>query len=632
VSSSAGFVGFAFDRISRDNFSKASEINVDVINPITINAYSNGESVLTIVDNPLWVGNAAIRTAVQQYRLDLNNTGYHTILFTNYIANVSYLKQIIQGYYYSDQISGVVLIGPLPSAFFYHPASTNFSAETFICDLFLTDLDGQWIDGPTPDGVYDFHYDSLGDIYPEIYLGRIDASTRTLGGQTNAQNILNVLNRIHSYRTGGVARTHQAITYIDDDWQIYANGTNDNWPSWLQNPYPVRTDVHTPATFTNATDWLNRMTQNYEWAHLCAHSAASPSQHYFGPGGTGEGTVTAAQIHAAQPTFNFYNLFCCHGADWTQPNCLATTYLFSSSYSLAVVGTTKTGGMFGGNYFYNPLAQNKTIGQGFNDWFQNIKFYDSTYYLEWFYGMVILGDPFLTINYDCTVFAPEVVSPTHPNQYQWYTDALPEFNWSIPIDVNGITGYYYIIDHNPNTVPNANTGTYTTVNGTKLLATMNEGIWYFHLVAIDGAGNIGSVASHYQFLIDYNNPNIAILSPIDSASYKPGQITVSWSATDTGSGCNYIEIYIDGNYVATEVHPTNSHIVEILENGYYNFSLKVYDMLGNINIDWIQVRVYSFLQSSEFKIILYSGIGLGAVILISCPVVLVVRRKKRMNK
>ena len=598
--------------------------------PITPTAYSNGESVLLIVESTLW-GIAGVRTAVNQYRLDLNNTGYHTILFTNFIANVSYLKQIIQNYYYSDQISGVVLIGNLPVAYFYHSATTGFSAETFICDLFLTDIDGQWMDGPTPDGVYDFHLDSIGDIFPEIYLGRIDASSRSLGGLSNDQNIIALLNRIHNYRIGGVARTHQAITYIDDDWQAWADGTNDNWPGWLQNSYPVRTDVHTPATYTNATDWLNRMTQDYEWAHLCAHSSANPSQHYFGPGGTGEGTVTAAQIHAAQPSFNFYNLFCCHGADWTQPNCLATTYLFSSSYSLAVVGTTKTGGMFGGNNFYNPLAQNKTIGQSLHDWFQFIKIYNSTNYLEWFYGMVILGDPFLTIHYDCTIYAPEVISSTHPNQYQWYTNALPEFNWSVPIDVNGINGYYYILDHNSGTVPTTTTGTYTTTNSTKVLTALSEGIWYFHLVAVDGAGNVGKTATHYQILIDYNNPTIAILSPIDSLIYKPGQIEISWTATDTGSGCNYVEIYLDGSFITTEVYPTNTHTIEILEIGYYNVSLKVYDMLGNSNIDWIVIKVNDFLHSFEFKIILYGGIVLGAIILISCPVIVIVRRKKRMK-
>ncbi len=170
------------------------------------------------------------------------------------------------------------------------------------------DLDGSWYDTDI-NGIYDRHNATAGtDIYPEIYVGRIDASTRILGGQTNANEIITLLNRIHSYRIGGVARTHRALTYIDDDWQSWADGTYDNWPGWLNNAYGTRTDIHTPATWTNASDWLNnRITQDYEWAHLAAHSSATT--HYFGPGGSGEGTVTSAQIHSQSPTFNFYNLF-----------------------------------------------------------------------------------------------------------------------------------------------------------------------------------------------------------------------------------------------------------------------------------------------------------------------------------
>ncbi|MFW9923365.1 MAG: hypothetical protein ACFFDW_08800 [Candidatus Thorarchaeota archaeon] len=220
---------------------------------LTLQSNSNGMAALILVENGLWAS-SAIKTAISQYQQDLNLTGYKTILFTNSITNVTYLKQILQMYYYSDNICGAVLIGSFPYAQFYHPASANFLAENFICDLFLMDFDGTWMDTGTPDGYLDWHFGVPGDIYPEIFVSRIDATSRTLGGQTNEQNILSLLNRIHNYYIGGVARNHQAITYIDDDWLLYANGTYDNWPNWLQNCYPTRTDVHTPTTSTTATD------------------------------------------------------------------------------------------------------------------------------------------------------------------------------------------------------------------------------------------------------------------------------------------------------------------------------------------------------------------------------------------
>ena len=36
--------------------------------------------------------------------------------------------------------------------------------------------------------------------------------------------------------------------------------------------------------------------------------------------------------------------------------------------------------------------------------------------------------------------------------------------WDTPRDMTGIEGYYYIMDHNPNTVPDPATATWTTSN------------------------------------------------------------------------------------------------------------------------------------------------------------------------
>ncbi len=393
--------------------------------------YSLNETVVLIIENSLW-GISAVQTAVNQYEQDLKDTGYTTIKHTNSISTVQNLKSLLQSWYTNNNSIGAVLIGNLPYAQYYHPAVLGtFNAETFTCDLYLMDMDGNWWDLNT-DGVYDKHNASTGaDIYPEIYVGRIDATNRGLGGQTNSQNIITLLNRIHSYRIGGVSRTHRAITYIDDDWQAWANGTYDNWPGWLDNAYSTRTDVHTPTTATTANDWLNtRLLQDYEFAHLCVHSGVNPGQHYFGPRGSGEGTVSSSQIHTKinAPAFNFYNLFCCHGADWSIPisDCLATTYLFSGPRSISVLGSTKTGGMTDGSSFYDSLGNNMTFGKALHDWYQSMTTYSGNY-VEWFYGMSILGDPFSTIHYDCTVLTPKIFSFTHPSS-SWSANALPSFN------------------------------------------------------------------------------------------------------------------------------------------------------------------------------------------------------------
>jgi hypothetical protein len=592
--------------------------------PILLPQPHYNETVVIIVDSTLWI-NAAIQTAVNNYRTDLNNSGYQTILHTSAVATVQALRTLLQGWYTTHQITGAVLIGPLPYAWFYHPASGQFlNPETFACDLYLMDLDGSWWDLNT-DTVYDKHNASTGaDIYPEIYVGRIDATTRTLGGQSNANNILSLLGRHSSYRRGGVARTHRAITYIDDDWSTLG------WSSWLNNAYSNRTDVFTPTTWTNGTDWLNnRLIQDYEFAHLCAHSSAQKgpwpdARHYFGTKGVGEGQVTEVQIHGQQPTFNFYNLFACSGADWSTPDSLGMTYLYSSAYSLAVIGTTKTGGMLSGTSLYNSLGNNKTLGQALSDWFQGITTYAGQY-LEWFYGMTLMGDPFLTIYYDCTVLPTVITSVTHPTPGTWYSNQLPQFNWTVPGDVNGITGYYYIIDQNPSTTPTAATGTWTTTNGTQPTTPLVEGTWFLHVVGKDGAGNVGSMPTHYQINIDASGPSISITNPTNLA-IVPSTFTLNWSASDAGSGYYYADIFVNGILDNTVYGLAMNTTISGLADGVYTISVTAYDNMGNGASDQISITVQTIPPIPGFPI---EAIAVGTILALGLG--LFYRRRMRLK-
>ena len=109
--------------------------------PLLVPPSPIGAYILVIVENVL-NSTPAVQTAVATYVTDLNNTGYNTILYTAAIANVQALKTLLQNWYTTYNIEGAVLIGNLPFASYYHPAAPGFAAETFICDLFLMDLDG----------------------------------------------------------------------------------------------------------------------------------------------------------------------------------------------------------------------------------------------------------------------------------------------------------------------------------------------------------------------------------------------------------------------------------------------------------------------------------------------------------
>lgn len=592
-----------------------SDIQTTVITPQAT------EKVVVFVESGLW-GDADIKVAVNQYLYDLNQTGYDPILYTSSIATAGALRGLLIGYYASDSITGAVLIGDFPYAEFYHEAISGFLAESFICDLYLMDLDGTWYDNIDSDGIFDQHVAVTpgSDIEPEIFVGRIDASNRLLGSKSNAEDIIDLLSRAHEYRYGGVARKHRSLMYIDDDW-----ASQYQWADWVNSIYSDKTAVNYPTTYTNATDWFDRITQNYEFGHLCAHSSATT--HYFGPGGSGEGTLHVSQIHAARPSFNFYTLFNCHGSDFSVNDCLATTYLYSSDYSLAVVSSAKTGGMLDGQSFYYPLGQGESIGDGLHNWFQGITTYTPTSYVEWFYGMNILGDPFIRPKAEFDHLTPEISSSTHPSSSVWYSNTAVQLNWTEPVNGNGIDGYYYILNKLSGTIPDNISGTFTKATGMNSTF-LTEGTWYLHVVVKDGDGNIGRIASHYKIKIDFSAPSITLTSPITTQTYKPKPFTISWDASDSTSGLERFEIYLDGGLVDIVSNVTTTTTGTFFKNGFHTINVTAYDKAGFTNYDQIIIEIFTFTQTTAFKVIL--GVGIPIIVLATTGGIFFAIRKKKL--
>ncbi|MFH1725396.1 MAG: hypothetical protein ABII00_12360 [Elusimicrobiota bacterium] len=100
--------------------------------------------------------------------------------------------------------------------------------------------------------------------------------------------------------------------------------------------------------------------------------------------------------------------------------------------------------------------------------------------------------------------APDIptaaTSPSHPNQNVAYPAINPAFNLSGPNDPSGIAGYHWMIDRNPGGVPAASDD--FSPNPIQARSLLTNGTWYFHAVAKDGAGNVGTQAIHYKFIVD----------------------------------------------------------------------------------------------------------------------------------
>jgi len=145
-----------------------------------------------------------------------------------------------------------------------------------------------------------------------------------------------------------------------------------------------------------------------------------------------------------------------------------------------------------------------------------------------------------TFNYASTgPGAPEVSSPTHTDEGTWYNDSNPTFEWTAPPSGSGISGYSYVLDQAPDTEPDLSAD---TSGNSRHYTNVADGTWYFHVRALDNAGNWGS-PDHFQVNIDTTNPP----APDEVTEESPdvdwdadGDITVYWSEVSDTSDVTYI--------------------------------------------------------------------------------------------
>jgi len=328
----------------------------------------------------------SISNEINQYKQDVINQNYTVNIINWSQTNVTLLRNdLINASLQPEGLRGAVLIGDLPAAILRYYDNFWYLWRTYPCDLYLTDLDGEWVDNDPTDGLFDAHNNGTGDIFPEIWVGRI--CPESLNNTDHLTAYQDYFARNHAYRTGQLTRPHSQLVYIDDDWAAWTN-------EWLgdMTAYSNITCISLPATTTNATDYKNRLTHIYEFVHVFVHSW--PYEHLFGPSGYGaEGKVTYKDIFNISTQALFYNLFACSAANFKYKTNLGTQYLFSNN-TLVVVGSSKIGGMTMNSYFYTPLSQGKTFGEAMRLWYWNPLHGPSD---PDSIGMTLLGDPLLTI-------------------------------------------------------------------------------------------------------------------------------------------------------------------------------------------------------------------------------------------
>ncbi len=181
-----------------------------------------------------------------------------------------------------------------------------------------------------------------------------------------------------------------------------------------------------------------------------------------------------------------------------------------------------------------------------------------------------------------------VFSETHPSEGKWSNNNNPVVSWRSDI---GVTGFSFILDNKPFTVPD---NVIDTTDTTKAYENIGDGLWYFHIKAFkNGAwGNTG----HFLLKIDTVPPAAFTpkVSNLLSSAILADRAIVSFFTTDNLSGVDHYEVgVVDKNQPITEapvfVQTDTSFQVPVLENSTVKVIARAIDKAGNVQEGYVDI-------------------------------------------
>ncbi len=450
---------------------------------------------------------------VHTYAKDVASEGYKVKLFTisfegtidPFFTNVKNLKGFIRSKWLEtlkeceegklskeafDLGTGFVLMGPFPLPLVHKrmrtwkedPQGSGTMKETlyegvFACDLYLTDMDGNWnlidetgyplvttMDFPqipidhecvAGDEVSPYWTGNTQDwgrmgAKPEIWMGRINPQNLDFLQTSDGVAICKYLYANHCYRKGlGTPSAEDVeeqtfknrLIYYDDDMQDLAQATANmmsiKWPGPVFGETSYAGTGHTEGytrivngtNTTNKADYIERLKLgNYLWVETFMHSAHD--LHEFRISSGIESVFKEELFKAQKMKALFYYHHGCSACDYKHRDNLGEHYLFFPNHigelkPMAVLGNTTVGPHETG-MFYVSMAYGMNIGQA-----QMITQRSYARHQNWgttfppnpghvspkrYYSQTLFGDPTLRPH----LFSPALV-PTPPELNSVYT-------------------------------------------------------------------------------------------------------------------------------------------------------------------------------------------------------------------
>lgn len=93
---------------------------------------------------------------------------------------------------------------------------------------------------------------------------------------------------------------------------------------------------------------------------------------------------------------------------------------------------------------------------------------------------------------------PLVSSQSHPNPGVFSDNQNPFFQWTFPQGDANVAGTHYVLDNFGDTVPTAADPSLPSTQKQLLQTNVPAGIWFLHVVSVDGQGRLTKAAGHYR--------------------------------------------------------------------------------------------------------------------------------------
>jgi len=361
----------------------------------------NNGRVLILVEDSLW---AALTVYINRWAAELTVEGYTVLIETYLGGGESSLRLHLQDLYQEpDSLTGALFVGSIPYAIYemYETWSTSPEYTDFISDIYYMDMTGTWTDegagGTTPDnGKYDAWIDAPKAI--EIWVGRLWVENLP-DTHTDVEYVSSYLMKNHTFRIGESKSNRDALVFNDDDWASMASQDSSNFEK-IYDPEDVTVQYEDDAGNQCTAEIYknNFLVGPYQWIYLRSHGY--PMGHGFYQNyKTLFQYVYNSDYRSIQPDTQFYTLFVCSGCDWSYSSSngyLGGCVVFETDAGLWAIGSTKTGGIWAEETFFDTLQSGGNLGNAFVSWFNYAHNAYPDYAPRWWYGMVMIGDPSLT--------------------------------------------------------------------------------------------------------------------------------------------------------------------------------------------------------------------------------------------